>query len=295
MFRPGSTKRDMFWSARPKNLCFDQVRPCEIRFDRRDKKHLGFDKVPPSEIRFDRRHQNTYVSIKFDKARYVSTGATKTSKFRPSSTKRDRFRSARLQTSMFRPGSTKRDTFWPARPKHLCFDQVRSSEIFFDRRDKIIWLRTKFDWPRYVSISTSTNFYVSTKFNPARYVSTGATKTSRFWPSSPSEISFDRRDQNIIFRPSSTKRDTFWPAQPKHLCFDQFDQARYVLIGTTEKSMFRPGSTMRDTFRPARQKISRFWQSSTKWDTFRPAPPKYLCFDQVRPSEIRFDRRNQNI
>ena len=227
----------MFWSARPKNLCFDQVRPCEIRFDRRDKKYLGFDKVPPSEIRFDRRHQNTYVSIKFDQARYVSTGATKTSKFRPSSTKRDRFRLARLQTSMFRPGSTKRDTFWPARPKHLCFDQVRSNEMFFDRHDHEL------------------------------------DQLDQAWSG---EIRFDRRDQNIYV-------------------FTKIDQARYVSTGATKTSEFQPSSTKRDVFRSARPQTSMFRLGSTKRDRFRPERPKYLCFDQVRPREIRFDRRDQNI
>ena len=128
-----------------------------------------------------------------------------------------------------------RDTFRPARPKHLCFeqvdqarygltprpkhlgsDQVRPSEISFDRHDL--------------------ELLGSDQVRPCGYVLTGATKTSRI-------------------RPSSTMRDTFRPARPKHLCFDQVDQARY-------------GLTPR---------------------------PKHLGSDQVRPCEIRFDRRDQNI
>ena len=81
MFRLSSTKRDTFRPARPKHLGSDQVRLCAIRFDRRD--------------------QNIYVSTKFDQASYVLTGATKTSRFGLSSTKRDMFRSARPRTSMF--------------------------------------------------------------------------------------------------------------------------------------------------------------------------------------------------
>ena len=113
-----------------KLLCFDLVRPSEIRFDQRDQniyiltkfhqtryvltgatKTSRYRPSYTSEIRFDRRDQNIYVPTKFDQARYVSTGATKTSKFRPSSTKRDRFRPARPKTSIFRPNTTKRDTF----------------------------------------------------------------------------------------------------------------------------------------------------------------------------------------
>ena len=143
---------------------------------------------------------------------------------------------------MFRPSLTKRDTFRPAQPKLLCFDQVWPSEIRFDRRDQ--------------------NIYVSTKFGQAGYVSTGATKTFMFWP-------------------SSTK----------------FNQARYVLTCATKTTRFRPSSTKRDTFRPAQPKLLCFDQvrpSLTKRETFRPARPKQLGFDQVQPSEIRFDRRDQS-
>ena len=119
----------------------------------------------PSKIRFDPRDQNFYVSTKFDQARYVSisttpkfcvltkfdqaryvlNGATKISRFGPSSTKRYLFRSARPRTSMFRPNSTQRDTFRPAQSKYLCFDHVRPSEIRFDRRDQSLFVSTKFD------------------------------------------------------------------------------------------------------------------------------------------------------
>ena len=123
-----------------KFLCFDLVRPSEILSDQRDQniyistkfhqtryvltgatKTSRYRSSSTSEIRFDRRDQNIYVPTKFDQARYVSTGATKTSKFRPSSTKRDMFRSARPQTSIFRLGSAKRDRFRPARPKTSMF------------------------------------------------------------------------------------------------------------------------------------------------------------------------------
>ena len=225
--------------------------------------------------------------------------------------------------------------FWPARPKHLCFDQVRSSEICFDRRDQNIKVRNNFDWPRYVSISTSTNFYVSTIFNPARYVSTGATKTSRFRPSSTSEIRFDRRDQNInfstkfnqaryvstgatktsMFRPSSTKWDMFWSARPKNICFDQvrpceirfdrrnkkhlgFDQVRPSGIGFDRhdhKFLCFDQVRQSEIHFDQRNQTSIFRPSSTKRDTFRPARRKHLFFDQTRPSKIRFERRNQNL
>ena len=105
MFRTGSNKRYTFRPMRPKHLGFDQVRPSEICSDRHQHKILCFDPDRPSKVRFDRRGQNIYVSTKFAHARYVLTGATKTSRFRPS--------------------STKRDTFRPARPQHLCFDQAR--------------------------------------------------------------------------------------------------------------------------------------------------------------------------
>ena len=159
-----------------KLLCFDLVRPSEIRFDQRDQniyistkfhqtryvltgatKTSRYRPSSTSEIRFDRRDQNIYVPTKFDQARYVSTGATKTSIFRPISTKRGMFRSARPRTSMFRLDSTKPDRFRPERPKHLSFDQVRPSEICFDRHDRKIYVSTRFD-----------------------HVSTGATKTSKF-------------------------------------------------------------------------------------------------------------------
>ena len=155
MFGPSLTKRDMFRSTRPKKTCFYQVRPGEIRFDRRDQNIYVSTKFNqaryvstcatkttrfrPSSTKRDTflpaRDQNIYVSTKFDQARYVLTSATKTSEFQPSSTKRDMFRSAWPQTSMFRLGSTKRDRFPPARPKHLCLDQVRLSEVCFDRHD----------------------------------------------------------------------------------------------------------------------------------------------------------------
>ena len=162
MFRPGSTKRDTFRPARPK-------------------------------------HQNIYVSTKFDQARYVLTGATKTSRLGPSSIERNIFRSARLRTSMFRPGSTKRDTFRPARPKHQ-------------------------------------NIYVSTKYDQARYVLTGATKTSRLGPSSIERNIFrSARLRTSMFRPGSTKRDTFRPRDETINVSTKFDQARYGSIGTTTK------------------------------------------------------------
>ena len=82
-----------------------------------------------------------------------------------------------------------------------------------------------------------------------------------------------------MFGPSSTKRDIFRSTRPK-------------------KTMFLTGSTKRDTFRPAQPKLLCFDQvrlSLTKRETFRPARPKQLGFDQIQPSEIRFDRRDQNI
>ena len=139
-------------------------------------------------------------STKFDHARYVSTGATKTSMFRPRSTKRDTFRTAppkHLCFDQVRPSLTNRDTFRPARPKYLGFNQAQPCEIRFDQRDQ--------------------NIYVSTTFDQARYVLTGATKTSRFGPSLTKRGMFLRHDQEL------------------------------------------------------------------------------LCFNQVRPSEIRFERRHQNI
>ena len=223
MFRPILTKRDTFWTARPKHLGLDQVRLSEFCFDRHDYELLCFYQVQPSEIRFDRCDQNIYVSTKFDEARYVSTGATKTIWFRPILTQFDRGRYVST-------GETKTSEFEQVRPSEICFDrhdhkllcsdQVRPGEIRFDQRNE--------------------NIYVSTKFDQASYVSTGATKT-------------------FMFRPSSTK----------------FDQARYVSTGATKLSRFRPSSTERDTFRPAR--------------------PKHQCFDHVRPSEILFDRRDQNV
>ena len=190
MFRSNSTNRDRFRPARPNYLCSVQIRPSEICFDRHDHKMLCFDQVRPSETRFDRRDQNIYVSTKFDQARYVSTGATKTSKCRPSSTKRDMFRSARPQTSMFRLGSNNRDRFRPARPKHLYFEQVRPSEIGFDRQDHKLLC---FDQVRPSEIRfdrRDQNNYVSTEFDQARYVSTGETKLSTFRPSSTKRVTF---------------------------------------------------------------------------------------------------------
>ena len=183
---------------------------------------------------------------------------------------------------MFRPRSTKRDTFWPARPKRLDLGQVWLSEVCF--------------------FGTTRNFYVSTKFDQARYVSNGATKY----------LCFDK------VRPSLTNRDTFRPARPKYLGFNQaqpseirfdqrdqniyvsttFDQARYVLTGATKTFMFRPSSTKFDQARyvsTGATKTSRFRPSPTERDTFQPARPKHQCFDHVRPSEIFFDRRDQNV
>ena len=150
-------------------------------------------------------------------------------------------------------------------------------------------------------------------FRPARH------KKSRFRPNSikrdtspparpkhigfdqvqPSEIRFDRRDQNIYV---STKfhqaRYVSIGMTTKLYVSTKIDQARYVSTGVIKTFMFRPSSTK---FEPARYvltdatKTSEFRPSSTKRDTFRPARPIHLCFDHVRPSEIRVDRRDQNI
>ena len=166
--------------------------------------------------------------------------------------------------------------FRPARhKKNLGFDQVRPSEIRFDRRDQ--------------------NIYISTKLDQARYVPIGSTKLS-------------------MFRSNSTNRDRFRPARPNYLCsvqirpseicFDRHDlellcsdQVRpcgYVLTGATKTSRIRPSSTMRDTFRPARPKHLCFDQIDQARYGLT-SRPKHLGSDQVRPCEIRFDRRDQNI
>ena len=114
MFRPILTKRDTFWTARSKHLGLDQVRLSEICFDRHNHELLWVDQVQPSEILFDRCDQNIYVSTKFDEARYVSTGATKTFLFRPILTQFDRgtyVSTGETKTSEFRASSTKRDMF----------------------------------------------------------------------------------------------------------------------------------------------------------------------------------------
>ena len=151
MFRPSSTKRDTFRTAPPKYLGFNQAQPSEIRFDQRDQniyvsntfdqvrpsltnrdtfrparpKYLGFNQAQPSEIRFDQRDQNIYVSNTFDQARYVLTGATKTSRFGPSLTKRGMF--LRHDQEL------------------LYFNQVRPSEIRFERRHQNIYASIKYD------------------------------------------------------------------------------------------------------------------------------------------------------
>ena len=180
MFRPRSTKRDIFWPARPKRLDLGQVWLSEVCF-------VGTTR-------------NFYVSTKFDQARYVSTGATKTCMFRPSSTKRDTFRTAppkHLCFDQVRPSLTNRDMFRPAPPKHLIFNQVRPSEICFDRHDNKFLC---FDQVRSCEIRFNPrdrNIYVSTKFDQASYVSIGTTTKFDVLTKIDQAICFDRRDQNI--------------------------------------------------------------------------------------------------
>ena len=197
------------------------------------------------------------------------------------------FRPAQPVKSRFRPSSIKWDTFWPARPKHLGLDQVWPSEIRFNRRDQ--------------------NIYVSTKFNQARFVSTRRDIFRPAWP------------QTFLFWPSLTKKDTFGPARTKHLGFEQvrpseihadrrdqniyvstprkicFDNARYVSTGTTTKFFVLTKFDQTRYVSTGANKTSMFRPSSTQRDTFWPARPKHLGFEQVPPSEIHADRRDQNI
>ena len=240
MFWPNASKLDTFRSERPKYLCFDQFWPREIRFERRDQNvfvSTNFDPVWPREIRLDRRDQNIWVSSKFDQARYVSIGTTTNFYV---STKFDQARYVSIgttKTSRFRQVRLSEVCFDRHDHEFLCSDQVRESKISFDQRDQ--------------------NIYVSTKFDQASYVSTGATKL----------LCFDQ------VRPSLTKRDMFRSARP-------------------QTSMFRLSSTKRDMFPSARPQTSMFRLSSTKRDMFRSARSKHLGLDQVRLSEVCFDRHD---